>query len=98
MKGVVTMKYYDGSSIDKQKRVCLTGYIQPCEKYVIYMVDDDEHVYVEPFSGQAVPEKSIHKSDAKCRLILPKFFVGDAKRVLIGKEEDGPVVLKLVVK
>ena len=50
------MKYYDGSSIDKQKRVCLTGYIQPCEKYVIYMVDDDEHVYVEPFSGQAVPE------------------------------------------
>lgn len=93
-EGVVAMRYYDGASVDKQKRVCLGGFIQPNEEYVIYMMDGDERIYVEAFSDQAVPGKSIRKSDAKCRIILPKCFVGNATRVLIGQEKDGPVVLR----
>ena len=91
------MRYYDDASIDKQRRVCLGGFIQPNERYVIYMMDDDERIYVETFSDQTVPEKSIHKSDAKCRIILPKCFAGNATRVLIGQEKDGPVVLRPIV-
>ena len=91
------MKYYDGAFIDKQKRVCLGGYVQPNMKYVIYMTDNDDRIFLELFDGQDVPEKSVRKADIKGRMTLPKFFFGNATRVLIGKEKTGQVVLKPIV-
>ncbi len=91
------MKYYDGALIDKQKRVCLGGYIKPNQKYVLYMIDDDARIFVEALNGQEVPAKSLRKADAKGRISLPRYFTGNATRVLIGKEKDGLIVLRPIV-
>lgn len=94
---VDNMKFYDGISIDKAGRICLSGYIEPGNTYVICVEDERvDLVYIEPYTDQPVPEKCRRKCDMKGRIALSKYFRREAKSAFVCKDESGRVVLRLV--